>query len=434
MAWPRTLVARLFLIFAIGLAVAHALSFALLFYERFSATKNLMLGDLERDVAVAMDILDRLPASERGDWRARLSSGNRQYLLGPGEADQPLTIPEARTAAASITAALRGQRPLLIQAVRGDPRHIQARVTLSDGSHAVLDIHLQMPPLAVWLPVVLGLQLLLLIGCAWMAVRLAVRPLTRLAGAANALEPHKPLPPLPEAGPSEVAHAAAAFNAMQERIRSHLAERMQMLGAISHDLQTPITRMKLRAEFMEDSADKAKLEHDLAEVERLVREGIDYARSAHGSQEKPARIDLDAFLDTLVYDYADTGRRISWDGRSGASLLTRPHALRRVLSNLTDNALKFSGAAELLLRVRGPQDVSIFVLDRGPGIPEHELASVCEPFYRVETSRNRGTGGTGLGLAIAKQLAQAIGAELILGNRQGGGLSAELRIGSVDLS
>lgn len=429
-AWPRTLVARLFLIFAIGLVLAHALSFTLLFYERFSATKNLMLGDLERDVAVAMDIFDRLPPAERGDWLDRLSSGNRRYLLGPGEADQPLAAAEARTAAAAIAAALRGQRPLAIQAVRGDPRHIQARVTLSDGSHVVLDIHLQMPPLAMWLPAVLGLQLLLLVGCAWLAVRLAVRPLTRLAGAADALEPGKPLPPLPQSGPTEVAHAAAAFNAMQGRINSHLAERMQMLGAISHDLQTPLTRMKLRAEFMEDSVDRQKLEHDLEEVERLVREGIDYARSAHGGLEKPARIDLDAFLDTLVYDYEDTGRGISWQGRSGTSMLTRPHALRRVLSNLADNALNFSGAAEIRLHARAPQDVSIFVLDRGPGIPQDELAAVFEPFYRVEASRNRGTGGTGLGLAIARQLAGVLGADLILSNREGGGLSAELRITS----
>lgn len=427
-AWPRTLVVRLFLIFAIGLAAAHALSFGLLFYERFSATRSMMLGDLERDVSVAIDILDRLPATERDAWLGRLSSGNRQYRLGAGDADQPLTLPEARIAAASIEAALGGKRPLVIRAMRGDSRHIQARVTLGDGSFAVLDIHLQMPPLAVWLPVVLCVQLLLLVACAWIAVRLAVKPLTRLASAADDIDPARPVPPLDENGPSEVAHAAMAFNAMQSRIASHLAERMQMLGAISHDLQTPITRMKLRAEFMEDSPDKDKLTQDLAEVERLIREGIDYARSAHGSLEKPVRIDPDAFFASLVYDYEDTGRRIDMQGRCGRALVTRPHALRRILSNLIDNALKFSGAAEIRLEPHDDGALSIFVLDRGPGIPENELDAVCQPFYRVEASRNRETGGTGLGLAIATQLATAIGAELILRNRQEGGLSAELRI------
>ncbi|OZI40575.1 two-component sensor histidine kinase [Bordetella genomosp. 1] len=426
--WPRTLVARLFLIFVAGLVLAHTMSFALLFYERYDATRTMMLGDLERDVAVAMDVLDRLPAAERPAWLARLSNGNRQYLLGPAEADQPLTLPEARSAAAAIAAALHEERPLSIRAMAGDPRHIQAEVTLGDGGKAVLDIHLQMPPLARWLPLVLALQLGLLVLCAWLAVRLAVRPLTRLAHAADGIDLERKQPPLSETGPREVAQASAAFNAMQARIGAHLAERMRMLGAISHDLQTPITRMKLRTEFMDDSAEKTKFEQDLDEVQRLIREGIDYARSAQGNQEAPARIDLAAFLDSLVCDYQDTGRDVTLAGEAGGPLATRPHALRRVLGNLIDNALKFAGSAEVRVERRGPQDVSVYVLDRGPGIPEAELDAVLQPFYRVEASRNRGTGGTGLGLAIARQLAAGVGAALLLTNRPGGGLAAELRI------
>src|SRR3546814_2392797 len=188
---------------------------------------------------------------------------------------------------------------------------------------------------------------------------------------------------------------------MQDRIASYLKERMQLLGAISHDLQTPITRMKLRAEFIDESTDKAKLTPDLGEVERLVREGIEYARSAHGTEEKPVRIDLNDFLDSLVCAYQDTGQQVSLSGRQSAPLLTRPHALRRVLGNLIDNALKFSGAAEVSIR-EGAQEVSVFVQDRGPGIPQGELDAVLQPFYRVEGSRNRDTGGTGLGLAIAQ--------------------------------
>ncbi|MFC4278537.1 ATP-binding protein [Achromobacter aloeverae] len=428
--WPRTLVARLFLIFVLGLVVAHALSFSLLFYERYTTTRMMMLGDLERDVGIAMDILDRLPPQERAAWYPRLTNGNKQYLPGPATVRQPLESAAQRTAAAAIEDALGGRRPLAILADADDPRHIQAQVTLGDGSTAVLDIHLQMPALARWLPVVLCLQLLLLVGCAWLAVRLAVRPLTRLAQAADAMDPNRKPPPVPEDGPREVARAATAFNAMQRRIASHMAERMQMLGAISHDLQTPITRMKLRVESMDESADRDKLERDLDEVGRLVREGIDYARSAHGSQEKEARTDLGAFVESLVYDYEDTGRRVTLAGQESLPWSTRPQALRRVLSNLIDNALKFSGAAEVAMRRHGDGAVSIFVLDRGPGIPPGELDAVCEPFYRVESSRNRATGGTGLGLAIARQLAAALGAELVLSNRPGGGLSAELRLPS----
>jgi signal transduction histidine kinase len=427
-AWPRTLLARLFLIFLAGLLLAYGLSFASLFYERYNATKSMMLGDLERDVAIAMDILDRLPADERPAWLPRLSSGSREYRLGNGEADRPLTLDAARGVAQSIEAALGSARPVAIRAMADDPRHIQARVVLSDGQPALLDIHLSSMRPAPWLIAVLALQLALLIGCAWLAVRLAVRPLTRLARAAEELDPNAKSPLLSEHGPAEVAHAAAAFNAMQERIASHVAERMQMLGAISHDLQTPITRMKLRTEFMDPSADRDKLAQDLNEVERLVREGVDYARSAHGKVEAPARVDLDAFLESLVYDYQDTGKAVSLEGGRAGALLTRPHALRRVLGNLVDNALKFAGAAEVRVEAPDGAPLSVFVLDRGPGIPEAELDAVLQPFYRLESSRNRDTGGTGLGLAIAQQLAVVLGARLVLSNREGGGLSVELRI------
>ncbi|WP_256346505.1 sensor histidine kinase, partial [Pseudomonas tolaasii] len=200
-------------------------------------------------------------------------------------------------------------------------------------------------------------------------------------------------------------------------------------AAISHDLQTPITRMKLRAEFMEDCAERDKLWSDLSEMEHLVREGVAYARSVHGATEASHRIDLDAFLDSLVFDYQDMHKQVSLSGKSAVVLDTRPHALRRVLVNLVDNALKFAGSAELEVGSTPAGELSIKVLDRGPGIAEDELVQVMQPFYRVESSRNRGTGGTGLGLAIAQQLAVAVGGSLRLSNRVGGGLCAEVRVG-----
>ena len=203
---------------------------------------------------------------------------------------------------------------------------------------------------------------------------------------------------------------------------------MQLLAAISHDLQTPITRMRLRAEMADDSVDKDKLNRDLSEIEHLVREGIAYARSIHGATEPNCRINLDAFLDSLVFDYQDTGQTVTLSGKNGAVIDTRPHALRRVLVNLIDNAVKFSGAAELVIEGSAATGLSINVLDRGPGIAEDELDEVLKPFYRVESSRNRSTGGTGLGLAIAQQLAEAIGGSLTLQNRAGGGLCATLTL------
>jgi len=271
-------------------------------------------------------------------------------------------------------------------------------------------------------------QLALLILCTWLAVRIAIRPLTRLSEAVETLDPNARPVHLDEKGPTEVAHAAKAFNAMQARIAAYLKERMQLLAAISHDLQTPITRMKLRAEFMDDSSEKDKLWNDLGEIEHLVREGVAYARSVHGATEEICRTNLDSFLDSLVFDYQDMGKDVSLDGKSAAVINTRPHALRRVLVNLTDNALKFAGAAQLEVQAKADGSLSVKVMDRGPGIAEAELAHVLEPFYRVENSRNRSTGGTGLGLAIAQQLALALGGSLTLSNREGGGLCAELRL------
>ncbi|TFY88829.1 sensor histidine kinase [Pseudomonas kairouanensis] len=426
--WPRTLASQLSLIFLISLLCAHGLSFSAQFYERYISARTAMLGNLENDVSTSVAILDRLPADERASWLPRINRQNYRYLLNAGEPGEPMASDNVPIAATSISDALGEHYALTFRDIPGVQKHFQAHLTLADGSPITIDVRPSMVPVAYWLPVVLVLQLALLLGCTWFAVRLAVRPLTRLARAVETLDPNAHPTPLDETGPTEVAHAAAAFNEMQTRIAEYLKERMQILAAISHDLQTPITRMKLRAEFMDDSADRDKLWSDLGEMEHLVREGVAYARSVHGATEASHRIDVDAFLDSLVFDYQDMHKSVTLSGKSAVVLDTRPHALRRVLVNLVDNALKFAGAAELEISSTATGDLSIKVLDRGPGIAEDELQQVMQPFYRVESSRNRGTGGTGLGLAIAQQLAVAIGGSLTLSNRPGGGLCAQVRI------
>lgn len=166
----------------------------------------------------------------------------------------------------------------------------------------------------------------------------------------------------------------------------------------------------------------------MAEIERLVHEGIAYARSAHGNTEKPSRIDVSSFIESLVYDYQDTGKAVTLDDKIEAIITTRPHALRRIMTNLIDNALKFGGSAEVSLEKDEQGSLTIKVLDKGPGIPEDQLQAVLEPFFRLEQSRNRGTGGTGLGLAIAQQLTLAINGVLTLKNRPDGGLVAEINL------
>ena len=424
--WPKTLASQLSLIFLVSLLLANGLSFSVQFYERYLSARSTMLNNMENDISTSVAILDRLPAEERQAWLSRLNREHYQYLLTKGDSGVPMDTADPPMSASSIKDTLGQHYALTFADIPGVRPHYQVFLQLADGNPVTIDVRPADIPVALWLPVVLVLQLALLLGCTWMAVRLAIRPLSRLSRAVESLDPNARIQHLDESGPTEVAHAAVAFNAMQQRIADYLKERMQILAAISHDLQTPITRMKLRAEFMDDSIERDKLLSDLGEMEHLVREGVAYARSVHGSTEANCKLDLDAFVDSIVFDYQDVGKAVNRSGSYGSPIETRPHALRRVLINLLDNALKFSGAAELVVSAEANGNVSIKVLDRGPGISADELREVLKPFYRVESSRNRDTGGTGLGLAIAQQLAIALGGSLGLSNREGGGLCAEL--------
>ncbi|HTO31880.1 MAG TPA: ATP-binding protein [Pararhizobium sp.] len=427
--WPSTLRSRLFLILFAGLAVAYGLSFSILFAERYMSAKAVMLGTLESDLATSIAVLDRLPANERAEWLDRLSRGSYRLVLGPGLPGVPDLSGRGAEIADRISQAAGNRFSIRVEAVSGNDMRLQGHLTLSDGSPLTIDVTPRgVMPLAEWLPYVFAAQMVLLILCTWFAVRQAVRPLDGLAAAADALDPGRKVSPLSESGPSEVANAARAFNAMRDRIAHYLEERVQILAAISHDLQTPITRMRLRADMTEDTPEKDKLVSDLREIERLVQDGIAYARSSHGNGEKTSRIDLASFIDSIAYDYQDTGKAVTVQGIVQGTAVTKPHALRRILTNFIDNALKFAGAAEISVERTDEGVVVITVLDRGPGIPDDKLEAAMQPFFRLETSRNRDTGGTGLGLAIAQQLAASLDGAVRIYNRVGGGLAAEISL------
>lgn len=424
--WPRSLFARLMVILLVGLVLAQGLSFGLVLLERKEVADRLMLGNLEMDVASSVAMLDMLPANQRGVWLDHVRRANYSYRLDAGTPGEPLRTARARRAADTIMAALQGRFEATASAVPGGRDRFQVHLRLHDGNPLTIDVRPAGTVLSTWLPVLLVVQLALMAACAWMAVRLATRPLDQLALAAENLGPDLKAGPLPENGPVEVAHAVAAFNAMQARISGYLTERVQILAAISHDLQTPITRMRLRVDLMEPSETQAKLYNELRGMEQLVREGVAYARTLHGVTEAQARVDADALIDSVAGDYHDAGHAVTIEGRAGAPILTRPEALRRILTNVIDNAVKFGSEVTVAVTQRPGEGLVIAVRDRGPGIPEDELARVMEPFYRVENSRNRGTGGTGLGLAIVQQLTQALGGKVWLANREGGGLEVRL--------
>jgi signal transduction histidine kinase len=255
-------------------------------------------------------------------------------------------------------------------------------------------------------------------------VRWATRPLDRLAAAAEELGRNVNRPPLPEAGPVEVARAARAFNTMQRRLIEYLQSRTQLLAAMSHDLKTPITRLRLRSELLDDPKLRDRYGADLHELEAMVSATLDFLRGI--DDREPARpIDVMAMLASLQADRQETGAHVSLSGTTHAPYVGQRSALRRCIANLLDNAIQYGGSAQVDVDDT-PQQLLLRIADEGPGIPADQLEKVFEPFYRIEGSRSRETGGTGLGLAIARQIARAHGGELTLVNRPAGGLEARL--------
>jgi len=273
------------------------------------------------------------------------------------------------------------------------------------------------------------LFLVLIAMLAYVVARMAARPIKHLASAATELGRDIDHPPLAEKGPSEIRQAAKAFNAMQTRIRRQIQHRTHMLAAITHDLQTPLTRLRLRLEKVEDKELQQKLVDDLAVMQGMVREGLDLARSMDSS-EAMQRLDIDSLLDSVCADASDAGQQVELQGRTRAFIVAQPNALRRCLTNLLDNAFKYGQRAEVSIALDDllPNRVLIRIRDHGPGIPEGQLETVFEPFYRLETSRSRDTGGTGLGLTIARNIAENHGALLDLRNHAKGGLEVLLSL------
>ena len=230
--WPKTLASQLSLIFLVSLLLANGLSFSVQFYERYLTTRSTMLGNMENDVSTSIAILDRLPAEERPQWLKRLDRQNYRYLLNKGDTGVPMDTQDPPMSATSIKDMLGQHYALTFAEIPGVRPHYQVFLTLADGNPVTIDVHPSVIPVALWLPVVLVLQLALLLGCTWMAVRLAIRPLTRLSRAVESLDPNARIKHLDENGPTEVAHAAVAFNAMQQRIADYLKERMHILAAI----------------------------------------------------------------------------------------------------------------------------------------------------------------------------------------------------------
>ena len=343
--------------------------------------------------------------------------------MGKGYAMRSLATRPAACATAREQPVVFG---LLRMKWRGTCESISVR--LRDGDELVLSV---LPPRSALAPQhtdyrTISIFLASVAFLAYLVARMTTRPLKQLAQAAKDLGNDINHPPLDLTGADEIRQASAAFNAMQARIRQYIFQRTQMLAAITHDLQTPLTRLRLRLEKVSEPELQERLIGDLSAMQAMVREGLDLARSMD-TNEAMQMLDLDSLLDSVVADAAESCQRVTLTGHAGMALLGRPMDLRRCLVNLIDNAVKYGHAAKVSVdRINGAARIRI--RDAGPGIPGGELARVFDPFYRVETSRSRESGGTGLGLTIARNIAEQHGGSISLANHPEGGLEATLML------
>jgi signal transduction histidine kinase len=299
-------------------------------------------------------------------------------------------------------------------------------VRFPDGDAALFRIsHLPRgAPLSRSLFMNLALLVVILVIVLYVMARSITRPLSNLVSAAEGLGRNVRQPKLEEKGARELRDAARAFNTMQDRLQRYLDSRTRVLAAMSHDLKTPLTRMRLQVEtVLDDPAIQERFSKELDEMESMVRSSLALFRGLD-DDESTTPIDINALVATLQSEFTEMGADVSVEGKALQPLIGKPQALKRCLTNLVTNAVKFGVRAKIV--VEDGAALVIRVRDDGPGIPAEEIERVFEPFYRVESSRNRDTGGTGLGLSIARDVAQAHGGSLVARNLPGGGLEALL--------
>ena len=437
--WPRSLAARTLTTLLVGLILVQAAGLTIHALDRIELQRMAELRNTGiRSMGIYRSVVSTAVA-ERPD-------ALKEMDLGTGVtgriADGPPLTPEQMPpemfreirANMALVPLRQPNRPRDV-VIRGEPRSglIKVGLQLPDSGWLVLDMPL--PPPRPWhSPTFLLAFLLMTVTAAalsFWAVRRLTGPVSSLAEAADRLGRDVNAPPLPEEGPLEVVRAAVAFNTMAARIRRFVQDRTFLLTAIGHDLRTPITRLKLRAEFIEDDEQRAKFMADLDELNMMVSATLVFGRDT-ADTEPAVPLDLGALLRTVLDETADArpdaADNLDFKGNVRVTVTGRPVALKRAFGNLIGNALKYGGAAHVRLNPPADGHVLVTVEDEGPGLPPDELERIFEPFYRVENSRNRETGGTGLGLPIARNILRAHGGDVVIANQAGGGARAAVTL------
>ena len=458
--WPRSLSGRLALVLVSGMLAAQALTGTIWYDMRYGKAMEIPTRLAATRLADAVRTLDAVPAASRPAILHAIGSADFSLgaIDGPSGAT-PAIDRNGVSGSALFQDVLRQRlgsdhdeltrhqvRVLAIDLAHASPRqaswfsllhdafpsgHFIVQLRLHDGQWLQAELRegqagMSTAPRAAAIDYLLRIYVLRIAAVlllAWLAVRLVMQPLAKLAKAADKLGANILSPPLATEGPTEVRKASQAFNAMQRRLIDNIAERTRFLAAVSHDLRSPITRLKLRTEMLPGEVDRVKFRRDLDEMDALVGATLTMVQDS-GLHERQQMVDIDSLLASLSSDFAETGGQVRVEGRA-APLPAYPRSLKRCLQNLVDNAIRYGQRAGISVRDDDRQLI-IEVRDDGPGIPEALLARALEPFYRVESSRNAGTGGFGLGLSIAQTVAQAHHGQLLLRNGEPHGLVATL--------
>ncbi len=440
---PQTLFARLMLIWLLGIAMVLAVSASLLIGERDRFDRGVLFEGIAREVAATVDHFEQLSPAERVQRIESMKGRQRLRLSLSPVPTGARRLPERFELVTALRRALPDREIAVFAWAQRDGEHHPSRharlfveVHLADAS--LLSMRLAIPPVTEGSvgpfqpgsrPLTALFALIIGIGAlTWLGVRIATRPLSLLSKAADALGRQPNRAPISETGPYEVRQAAAAFNQMQQRLNEHVRDRTRILAAITHDILTPITRLRLRAEQVDDEPLRSRIQSDLDAMQALAREGLHYARSLD-APPRLQNLDLSALIDSLCADAQDMGWRVTRHDNNSAHCVADIMGLRRAFWNLIENGIKFGDQVDITLQ-SSPTHIDITIRDHGAGLPEHELEKVFEPFYRVEDSRNRETGGTGLGLAIARNLLNAQAGRITLANAADGGLIARVSLAS----
>lgn len=445
--WPRTLAVQLILVVAVAVAVSN-IGVAFYFYKQSQAqTSNFSTERMiDRAAAVAATVSQVTPQSRLVVMRTMGNPTLRYRQAPPGYDAKPMTAEEALLAK-RLAAALPENHPRknavivrLHEPVGNIPEALRpSRSPAPDAGQDVIqtivpiDAHATMSgvlvrPRADW-PIEIMIAAVIAVvlasaGAAFIARRV-VRPLSELTSAAANVAMSGDAPHVAEQGPDDVRNAAAAFNAMAEKVTRTLESQRHLLSAVGHDLRTPLTAMRINLEFVADDELRDGLMRNLDELQELTEQVLAAARGAGGEARR--NVDLAALVESLCTDLDEIGEPVSWNNHDAAPISCRPNEVRRAVRNLVENAVAYGHKAEV--RISDTEDgYDVLVEDQGPGIPETDRLRVFEPFVRLESSRNVATGGTGLGLTLVKAIAEGHGGAVMLENRPGGGLRARMHL------